>query len=162
MFCSNDPFIGCMPYKNKEDQKKWQVENREHLNTWRKEYRKRVGRKDNPETNIQWRRQNRKRCVISAIRGRSKMRYGIPLKEFAEIRLRAETGVCEICGGKPSRCERSGNGILHIDHPKGERRMRGLLCHKCNTGLGSFGDNIEKLQSAIEYLMIDSVRRAYA
>jgi hypothetical protein len=149
-----------MPYKNKEDAKKWRDENRERLNLWRKDYRKRVGRKDYPAKTAEWRAKHRARCVQNAGRGRAKMRYGVGLNEYAEIRHRQETGECEICGGKPSRRERSGNGILHIDHPRGEKRMRGLLCHRCNTGLGSFKDSIENLKSAIDYLMADSARRA--
>jgi Recombination endonuclease VII len=97
------------------------------------------------------------------LKGRALARYGIPRSKFEEIRTRAETENCQICGGPPSRIERGKcNKILHIDHPKGEKRMRGLLCHKCNTGLGSFDDSIEKLQAAIDYLMVDSCRKAYA
>ena len=150
-----------MPYKNKEDRKKWDDQNRLHSNEWRQQYRKRVGRKDYPEKNAEWRKQNRKRCCEAAARGRAKYKYGIPLDKFAAIRIRTMTEGCEICGRTPSREGKGRQGILHIDHPKGERRMRGLLCHHCNVGLGSFRDSIENLQSAIEYLMVDSARKAY-
>jgi recombination endonuclease VII len=162
MFCLNDPFIGCVPYKNKEDYKKWCQENRLYLNGRKQQYRKRVGRKEYPEKNAEWRERNRDRCCFNALRGRAKYLYGIPLDEYAAVQIRAMTEPCEICGKKPSREASLSHRKLHIDHPKGERRMRGLICNYCNMGLGNFRDNIEILQSAIEYLMADSARKAYA
>ena len=36
------------------------------------------------------------------------------------------------------------------DHITGE--FRNWLCHKCNLGLGNFADNLQRLQSAVQYL----------
>lgn len=33
------------------------------------------------------------------------------------------------------------------------KKVRGLLCQQCNTGLGMFKDNIKYLESAIDYLI---------
>jgi hypothetical protein len=41
---------------------------------------------------------------------------------------------------------------LCIDHCHDTGKVRGLLCHDCNTSLGKFKDDIQILQSAIEYL----------
>ena len=41
---------------------------------------------------------------------------------------------------------------LSIDHDHKTRKVRGLLCPKCNNLLGSCDDNIEILNSAISYL----------
>ena len=41
---------------------------------------------------------------------------------------------------------------IHIDHNHNTGNLRGILCRFCNTGLGQFKDNIEYLNSAIEYL----------
>jgi hypothetical protein len=52
-------------------------------------------------------------------------------------------GVCEIC-----RCVRD----LRVDHCHKSNKIRGLLCHKCNTLLGGFHDCVEDLRRAIVYL----------
>lgn len=52
-------------------------------------------------------------------------------------------GVCPLCGDKAK---------LVIDHDHNTGKFRGLLCLKCNGGLGLFRDNIEALKTAIEYL----------
>lgn len=41
---------------------------------------------------------------------------------------------------------------LHIDHCHNTNKFRALLCSKCNTGLGMFDENIDKLFKAILYL----------
>lgn len=57
-------------------------------------------------------------------------------------------GRCAICGIHSSEAY---NG-LHIDHDHKTQELRGLLCHKCNTGLGLFQDSIELLDIAKIYL----------
>ena len=41
---------------------------------------------------------------------------------------------------------------LCVDHDHITGKIRGLLCHKCNCGLGIFKDNVEILQKSINYL----------
>lgn len=52
--------------------------------------------------------------------------------------------ICPICGEWAEK--------FHIDHCHKTNKFRGLLCSNCNSGLGLFKDNIERLQKAIEYL----------
>lgn len=39
-----------------------------------------------------------------------------------------------------------------IDHDHKSGKIRGLLCGKCNSAIGLFGDSINNLQNAINYL----------
>lgn len=70
-------------------------------------------------------------------------------------------GLCAICN-QPETSKSHSNRVknigeiknkrLAIDHCHNTGKIRGLLCHKCNTGLGAFKDSTEYLNAAIEYL----------
>ena len=72
--------------------------------------------------------------------------YGIRIEEYNEM-LSKQNGVCALCGN-----ENSVNKEMNVDHNHTTGKIRGLLCHNCNIGLGAFGDNIDKLFLAIKYL----------
>lgn len=54
---------------------------------------------------------------------------------------------CEICKKGLSVGER------YIDHNHANGKVRGILCVKCNFGLGCFQDDKEILVAAIQYLI---------
>ncbi len=58
-------------------------------------------------------------------------------------------GVCGICGGR----DRDRDLAIDHDHETGE--IRGLLCSRCNTALGSFRDNPEIITAALSYLGLE-------
>ena len=53
-------------------------------------------------------------------------------------------------GNKCKICDQE--GPLVVDHEHTSGIVRGLLCSRCNQGLGSFRDNPNYLSSAIAYL----------
>lgn len=75
-------------------------------------------------------------------------RASITHEEYLDI-LDAQDGVCAICGKKEISTRK---GRLCIDHDHQSGKIRGLLCMKCNAGLGMFNDNESLLFDAITYL----------
>jgi len=75
-------------------------------------------------------------------------KYGVPFEEL-ERRLEAQGSVCKICSDAIDLWAlRSGC----VDHDHVTLQIRGILCVKCNAGLGQFRDRPELLASAITYL----------
>jgi hypothetical protein len=54
---------------------------------------------------------------------------------------------CECCGR-----DTPGPKRWHRDHDHETGEFRGWLCHWCNTGIGSLGDNLHGLYQAVRYL----------
>ena len=52
--------------------------------------------------------------------------------------------VCDCCGKEYD--------LMCLDHDHLTNKFRGWLCHKCNSGIGHLGDNIEGLEKALTYL----------
>jgi hypothetical protein len=96
-------------------------------------------------------RVRRRRATDPDFRDRERARrYGISLEELRAI-LERQGNACAIC-------RRSGVR-LYIDHCHATRMVRRLLCGKCNTGLGFFGDDPVLLRAAADYL--EAARREH-
>lgn len=82
-----------------------------------------------------------------------KKRYNITPQEY-EAMLEAQKYRCAICGKKAEDNKRGGKiESLNIDHCHKTKRVRALLCHTCNAGLGHFKDKIDNLMRAVQYLL---------
>jgi hypothetical protein len=84
---------------------------------------------------------------------RLRKRFGITPEQY-DWMLQAQGGICAICGQEETApyIKDGRSRHLAVDHDHKTRVLRGLLCRSCNTGLGSFGDDIPRLRSAIRYL----------
>jgi hypothetical protein len=74
--------------------------------------------------------------------------YGITIGDYDEMFLQ-QAGKCAICGTTKPTAKRSHFAVDH-DHFTG--KVRGLLCHHFNSGIGYLKDDIKLLASAIQYL----------
>ena len=77
-------------------------------------------------------------------------KYGITIDDYKSL-LQAQNNLCACCQS-PDPGGRSDNDRFHVDHDHLTGKVRGLLCHKCNTGLGLLGDNVDGLMRAVSYL----------
>ena len=78
--------------------------------------------------------------------------YGMTTGEHERM-LAAQAGVCKICCQEEARRHKDGSAVaLHVDHDHATGIVRGLLCHRCNVGLGSFNDDPSRLRAAANYL----------
>ncbi len=92
-----------------------------------------------------------------------KRKYNITYNKYQEMN-KNQNYSCWICGCDASDSrnkvktsyQENANLYFSIDHNHKTKKVRGLLCSNCNTGLGQFEDNQEWLQKAIEYLKVDA------
>ena len=78
-------------------------------------------------------------------------RYGITKLDYEHM-LEEQGRVCAICLRDDSQVKTRMHMRLVVDHCHTTGKVRGLLCHRCNQGLGLFDDNPEALLQAVEYL----------
>jgi hypothetical protein len=101
--------------------------NRERKKKYQREYTKRPGM--------------RERLLDSYM----KRTYGITLSDYNKL-FASQNGVCAICSEPPKKKK------LLVDHCHHSRQVRGLLCDRCNAGIGMFKSNKEFLIQAMLYI----------
>ena|ERR1035437_10202672 len=69
--------------------------------------------------------------------------YGLTKAGYDKL-FKRQRGLCALCR-KPK--------VLSVDHSHSSNKLRGLLCHSCNVGLGIFKDDPVLLRRAIAYLV---------
>jgi hypothetical protein len=75
-------------------------------------------------------------------------KYGLCPEEYARFRGQ-QNDCCAVCG---TSSEQADGGKLDVDHDHATRKVRALLCGKCNRGLGHFNDDPALLEAAATYL----------
>ena len=82
-----------------------------------------------------------------------KHRYGITLADY-EVLLVNQLGVCAICRLPESVLSYKTKQPykLAVDHCHATGKIRGLLCQRCNKGLGLLKDSVRRVLRASRYL----------
>jgi len=110
-------------------------------------------RQENPEKFRSWSKRYRENNPDSD-RARHLMReYGITVEQYNAMEVQ-QGGVCAICK-QPETQERNGVKYrLAVDHCHKTGKVRGLLCFKCNSAMGSFEKRDVPLANVEKYLEV--------
>jgi hypothetical protein len=128
---------------NREYQRKWRAANPLKVkDSKRRSYAKHLEKR---------RAENRERARKNSARtdaDKLRNRYGLTVADFQSM-LEAQGHVCAICTMKrlSSKTKR-----LFVDHCHTTGKVRGLLCTRCNSGLGMFAEDGLLMKRAIAYL----------
>jgi len=131
-----------MPYKNEEDHRRysrqWHLDNREKKNKYSLQYYYNHREKELKRMKQRYLYKGKKELFIS--------KYGLTYKDWEGLWY-TQDGRCAICdkffAEKKDIC---------IDHNHKTGEIRGLLCKRCNIGIGLFDDNHELLNNTVKYL----------
>jgi len=123
------------PVKERERLKKWRLENPD-------KYKEQVARANKKKKEAEYYQKN-KDAIFERYLNRT---YGIGLDKYDSL-LAEQAGVCAIC-----KNECVSGKKLAVDHNHDTGEVRGLLCCKCNRGLGNLNDDPDRLRSAVLYL----------
>ena len=91
----------------------------------------------------------KKHDPVKARTKRIKKVFGITFDDYNRM-LKSQNNRCAICNSTATGNRRHKN--LNVDHCHTTGKVRGLLCHGCNSGIGSMKDDVELLDKAIAYL----------
>ena len=131
-------FLAAERRKDPEFRKRLNAKKREYSKTAKYMERRRV-----------WARKYRRTESGSRAEMRGRLKgYGITLADYGRM-LCEQGGVCAIC--KTLRVSKA-HPRLNVDHNHKTGKVRGLLCWMCNRGIGLLGDDLKRLESAVEYL----------
>ena len=75
-----------------------------------------------------------------------RVKYGLTIDDYNKL-FESQGGACAICG-----TTNSGAYNFAVDHCHKSNKVRGILCHHCNKGLGQFLDSPTNLRKAADYL----------
>lgn len=132
--------------KNKEKyaayQREWRAKNKERAAAISKKSG-RTWRAANIEAARRHSREWYARNAAAVLSKRRAKKYGIAPEQLEQLCAAAQ-GRCAICF--------TPTADLHVDHDHTTGKVRGMLCHSCNTGLGHFRDDRRNLYAAIRYL----------
>jgi hypothetical protein len=159
------------PEKVKASSEKWRANNREQKRAesaaWRaanadktREYRERRdpdekrayhaayyrANKDRLRAqSLAYARSHRSERLLSRRAHYLKSKFGLSVAEY-DTMLAEQGGVCAIC-----RAPEDGKRLA-VDHCHTTGAVRGLLCQRCNRGIGHFAESAERLRAAANYV----------
>ena len=137
--------------KIKEYKKEWYSKNKKIISLYSKQYydenkdKIRTYQLNNKEKIKNYYVNNKDKMLENSKRCRYKNEYGITMSDYNNL-FEKQSGCCAIC--------HKFYEALCVDHNHMTGKVRGLLCRKCNVGIGVLNDDIKILTDAVKYLSI--------
>ena len=120
-------------------QKQYYQQNRKKLLQQKKKY------SQTEKGKAAYRRAGKKYYAKNYRKRHLKKHYNMTLREYFEL-FENQNGCCAICNTPQFELSK----ILFVDHNHVTGKIRGLLCCKCNTGLGWYEGNVEYMLNYME------------
>ena len=120
-----------------------------HAERTRRAYAKRVGRPVRVKVSLANFTADERKLHVRAQNKNATLKhfYGLSLVKYNAM-VKQQGGCCAIC-----RTDKFGGyGCWDVDHCHDTGVVRGLLCHRCNMGLGQFKHDVQILRVAADYL----------
>ena len=96
----------------------------------------------------EWRKKYPERFT-SVVRRRNRLKkYGLTDAAFKAL-LSSQGSKCAVCRDEISE----GSFRCHVDHDHDTGAVRGILCNKCNAGIGMLQESADVVRAALEYLL---------
>ena len=86
--------------------------------------------------------------------GHLRHKYGVSKDRYNQMLIEQDSR-CDICRLPEVRIVNNKLHRLSVDHNHITNKIRGLLCHKCNTGIGLLRDDIAVVEAALIYLRLN-------
>ena len=94
----------------------------------------------------QWNIKNKEKRRVIVQEMNYKRRYNLSIEQKQQL-IDSQNSKCAIC---ENHLENSNGACVDHNHETGA--VRGILCRKCNLGIGHLNDSIDILKSAVKYL----------
>lgn len=136
-------YLNCKQCRNEQTQKRYRSNPEKYIamaSAYNKKHKARIDK---------WNKENPEKLHSHMVKCRFNLTHG----EY-QVMLEKQQNLCAICKKPETKLKKKSNipQMLAVDHCHLTGKVRGLLCRKCNTALGTFKDSIELFQLAIEYL----------
>lgn len=99
----------------------------------------------------EWRAKNPKRHAEIQWKRHLKHAYGLTPEQYAEM-LADQNYLCLICNISLHDDDVTDSRFAVVDHDHSTAKVRGIICNKCNSGLGMLGDDLDTIRAALAYL----------
>lgn len=136
--------------KNKEKLLEWrrnhELVNKERISKQKRDYQQRTQYHKSPARKA-YALNHKDEMYLNSFKHSLRKFYNITIEEYYNMFDR-QNGRCAICGIHQNDCYRK----FSVDHDHGTKKVRGLLRHDCNLGIGQLKENVDILYNAIFYL----------